>query len=84
MPASRHVWEPPDVMSAGETKSKPAMRRLFQVEVSPARLLVLCGSYLRFLLSHLRLCLQPIVQFVPIVSPALLLAAFAITQHDHV
>ena len=72
MPASCHVWEPRDVKSAAETKSKSAMRRLFQAEVSPARLLVLCGGCLRLLLSQLRLCLQPIVQFVPIASAALL------------
>src|SRR5208283_5016495 len=33
---------------------------------------VLCGYCLRYLLSHLRLCLQPIVECVSIVSPSLL------------
>jgi hypothetical protein len=61
MPASRHAWEPRDMKSAAETKSNTALRRLFQAEVSPARMLVLCGDCLCLLLSQLRLCLQPIV-----------------------
>jgi hypothetical protein len=45
----------------------------------PARLLILCRDCLRLLLSHLQLCLQPIIEFVPLVSPALLVQSVGAT-----
>jgi len=61
----KSVGLPTGLLSFGKMSSEPSLFGISNItvrtEVSPARKLVLGGDCLRFLLSDLGLCLQPIV-----------------------